>query len=173
VAIQVHRLIRDKKATAAVEFAFLALPFIVLIVGALQLFILLLTQQLIETAAEQIGRKILTGYVQKQAMTQSQFVTMACGLLPSTLNCNKLVIDVSVASSFSTAVTARPSVASIGNPTATTVLNYQPGTAGQIVVLRLMYALPVVSLPGFNLQMTSYGLNFPLATSVFKNEAYS
>ena len=111
-----RRLLRQRKGTAAVEFAFLALPFIVLVVGSIQLFLLLLTQHLLETAAEQVGRKILTGYVQQQALTQAQFITLVCGLLPATLNCNKVIIDVSVASSFSGAVTSRPKRNFRGSP---------------------------------------------------------
>ena len=168
-----YRLARATQATAMIEFAMLALPFIVLTIGGIQLMIVLLTQQMIETAAEAVGRKILTGYVQQNNLTKAQFVTLACGLLPATLDCKKLIIDVQVAQSFSGAVTSKPNLSSYASATKTTVLTYNPGTAGQIVVLRLVYALPVVKLPGFNLQSTTYGFNFPMATSVFKIEAYS
>lgn len=170
-----HRFRRNAAGSTAIEFSMLALPFFALILGTIQLMYLLLVQQQIETAAEAIGRQILIGTVQQQAMTKQQFVTLACSLLPSTLNCNKLIIDVQVATTFSDATVSKPDMSGIGNPSATTVLSYNPGVAGQIVVLRLLYALPVVKIPGLNLQSaaSSYGFAFPMATSVFKNETYS
>ncbi len=166
---------RTIDGTTSVEFALIALPFILLIAGAVQLFVLLLSQQMLETAAEAVGRQILTGKVQQAGLNKTQFGALACSLLSTNLSCDHLIVDVQVASSFTNVQTSKPDLTAIGNPTTTTVLNYSPGTAGQIVVVRLLYALPVVFLPGFNLQSSSssYGFNFPMATSVFKNESYS
>lgn len=168
-------LCRNADGSTLIEFGMLALPFFVLILGAIQLIYMLLVQQMIETATEAVGRQILTGTVQQQAMTKQQFTTLACSLLPPTLDCNKLVIDVKVATSFASATMSKPDLSSVGNPSATTVLTYNPGVAGQIVVLRLLYALPVITIPGLNLRSaaSSYGFAFPMATSVFKNETYS
>lgn len=170
-----HRFCRNADGSTAIEFSMLALPFFSLLLGTIQLIYLMLVQQEIETAAEAIGRQILIGTVQQQAMTKPQFVTLACSLLPPTLDCKKLIIDVQVASTFANATLTKPDLTSIGNPTATTVLTYNPGVAGQIVVLRLLYALPVVSIPGLNLRSaaSSFGFAFPMATSVFKNETFS
>lgn len=169
-----RRFMRRKEGMAMIEFAMVAMPLIVLIVGGIQLMIVMFTQQMLETASEALSRKILTGTVQQQALTQTQFVTLACSLLPVTMNCNHLIIDVKVVGTFSSADTTRPSAATLGNPTAPTVLTYNTGASGQIVVLRLIYALPVVTLPGFNLQSNAtYGLNYPMATNVFKNESFS
>ena len=200
-------LSRNVDGSTAIEFGLLALPFFSLILATIQLIYLLLVQQMIETATEAVGRQILTGIVQQQAMTKQQFTTLACSLLPPALDCTKLIIDVQVAAIFDPATgttafvtllqggnpwlrarerqvtkleanlkpLAKPDLTSIGNPSATTVLTYNPGVAGQIVVLRLLYALPVVKIPGLNLQSaaSSYGFAFPMATSVFKNETYS
>ena len=168
-------LSRNADGSTAIEFGLLALPFFSLILATIQLIYLLLLQQMIETATEAVGRQILTGIVQQQAMTKQQFTTLACSLLPPALDCTKLIIDVQVAPSFANATLAKPDLTGIGNPSATTVLTYNPGVAGQIVVLRLLYALPVVKIPGLNLQSaaSSYGFAFPMATSVFKNETYS
>lgn len=170
-----HRFGRNADGSTAIEFSLLALPFFALVLGTIQLVYLLLVQQQIETAAESIGRQILIGTVQQQAMSRQQFTTLACSLLPSTLDCNKLIIDVQVAPNFANATLAKPDLSTVGNPSATTVLAYDPGVAGQIVVLRLLYALPVVKIPGLNLQSaaSSFGFAFPMATSVFKNETFS
>lgn len=170
-----HRFRRNADGSTAIEFSMLALPFFALVLGTIQLIYLLLVQQQIETAAESIGRQILIGKVQQQAMTRQQFTTLACSLLPSTLDCAKLIIDVQVAPTFANATMSKPDMSGIGNPSATTVLTYNPGVAGQIVVLRLLYALPVVTIPGLNLRsaVSSYGFAFPMATSVFKNETFS
>ena len=170
-----RRFRRNADGSTTIEFSMLALPFFALLLGSIQLIYLMLVQQEIETAAEAIGRQILIGTVQQQNMTKQQFTTLACSLLPSTLDCTKLIIDVQVASTFANATLAKPDLSGVGNPSATTVLTYNPGVAGQIVVLRLLYALPVVKIPGLNLQSasSSFGFAFPMATSVFKNETFS
>lgn len=168
-------LCRNAEGSTLIEFGMLALPFFALILGTIQLIYLLMVQQMIETATEAVGRQILTGAVQQQAMTQQQFTSLACSLLPPTLDCTKLIIDVQVAPSFTNATIGKPDLSGIGNPSATTVLSYNPGVAGNIVVLRLLYALPVITIPGLNLRsaVSAYGFAFPMATSVFKNETFS
>ena len=52
-------------------------------------------------------------------------------------------------------------------------MNYNPGGAGQVVVVRLFYQWPVyVSLVGFNLSNMSGGKRLLVATAAFRNEPY-
>jgi hypothetical protein len=50
---------------------------------------------------------------------------------------------------------------------------YSPGGPGDIVIMRVMYAWPVVGGPlGLNLANQPDGSHLMLATAVFKNEPY-
>lgn len=169
---RMRRFVAAQQGQAAVQFALVAAPFIALLVGAIQLFIVFQAQALLETAAESAARQVLTGNVQKQGLSRSQFQTMVCSYLPAILSCSNVMVDLQVATSFSTANTSRPTLTYGANGNVTNSWNYGTGAQGSIVVLRLLYQLPVVTAPMFNLANLSNGSRLLMATSVFKNEPY-
>lgn len=168
------RFLTDKKGAAAVELALVALPFFALIIAALQLGLFFFSQSALEIATEKSARLVLTGSVQAQATTQQQFLATVCSKLPSILsNCSNLMVDARVYTSFSGANTAAPTVTYNPDGTVANTWTYNVGGANDIVVLRVMYLLPVVTGPlGFNIGNTSYGKRLLMATAVFKNEPY-
>jgi hypothetical protein len=55
----------------------------------------------------------------------------------------------------------------------TNIWQYNPGSPGQIVVVRAMYQWPVFLGPlGFNLSNLANGDRLLMATATFKNEPY-
>lgn len=168
--MRIREFIRQNNGGAATEFALIATPFLALILAALQLTILFLAQEILETAAEQVGRQVLTGKAQK--MSQAQFKTLVCAAVPAFLKCSGIFADVQTATTFASANTGKPTITydSDGNVSNTWV--YQPGAPGDIVVLRLVYQWPLVSSLGFNLKDLPNGTRMLMATSVFKNENY-
>lgn len=162
------RLRRDQRGTTAVEFGLVAAPFLVLVFGLLEIFILSLAQQMLETAAEQAGRLILTGNA--QSLSQTQFQQKVCSSIPALLNCNNIMVDVQVASNFSGANTSAPTITYNNNGTVSNQWQYNTGSPGQVVVMRLMYQWPVFNL--LNLQLSNLPTNSRLlmATAVFRNE---
>ncbi len=160
--------LRAGDGTSAVEFAIIALPFIAILFVTLQTSILLMAQEELETAVEKAGRLVLTG---RAPSTQAQFATDVCGYLTALFNCNNLMINMQTADAFADASPAAPTLTFNASGQVTNTWSYQPGSAGQIVVLQVMYQWPVFArLLGFNMSNLSNGNYLLIATSVFKNE---
>jgi Flp pilus assembly protein TadG len=160
----------DRQGATAVEFALIATPFIGLLVGIIQTFLVFFAQQLLETSVNQSSRLILTGQAQAQSMTQSQFAAVICSNLPILFNCNNLMIDVEVAASWSTANTGTPTLTFDANGNVTNTWQYTPGNPGDIVIVRVMYLWPVFTAP--LIANLSNGSRLIMASAAFQNEAY-
>ena len=83
---------------------------------------------------------------------------------------NKLKVDVRTSASFGGADTSKMVDA---NKNLMSNQTFDPGAAGSIVVVRVMYEWPVyVSLIGLNLSDLSNGKRLLMATAAFRNEPY-
>lgn len=161
--------LRSQDGTSAVEFAMIGLPFLAILFATLQMAILLLAQEELETAVEKTGRLVLTD--QAESLTQTQFATDVCNDLVALFNCNNLMINMQTSDTFSDASPAAPTLTYGSNGQVTNTWSYQPGNPGSIVVLQVMYQWPVFgNLLGFNLSNLPNGNHLLVATSVFKNE---
>jgi len=160
----------DRRGSTAVEFALVATPFIGLLVGIIQTFLVFFAQQLLETAVNQSSRLILTGEAQAQNMNQTQFASAVCSSLPILFNCNNLMIDVEVASSWTAANPGAPTLTYDSNGNVTNTWQFTPGNPGDIVVVRVMYLWPVFTAP--LLANLTNGKRLIMASSAFQNEAY-
>lgn len=167
------RLPGDESGATAVEFGLVALPFLAMLVAALQLGLFYLSQSALEVATEKAARSVLTGSAQSAATTQSGFLTAVCAKLPSLLKCSNLMVDAQVYSSFSSTNTSAPTITYNADGTVSNQWNYNLGGPNDIVVLRVLYLLPVIAGPlGFNIANASGGRRLLMATAVFKNEPY-
>jgi len=168
------RLRLDVAGSMVVEFAMLAPVLFTLIIAVIQISLVFLTQQGLETAAENASRLVMTGQAQNGTLTATQFKTSACQGLPTFLNCNNLMIDMTVVTSFSSATLSVPTLTYDNTGKVSNSFAYSPGSKGSIVVMRLMYLMPnLTALPGFNLSNQPGGKRLMISTTVFKNEIYS
>lgn len=169
-----RRFRTDESGTAAIEMALVALPFFGLIIAALQIGLFFFSQSALEAATEKSARLVLTGAEQSQAATQQQFLATVCSKLPSILNnCANLMVDAQVYTSFSNSNTSAPTITYNANGTVSNQWQYNIGGPNDIVVLRVMYLLPVVTGPlSFNISNTTNSRRLLMATAVFKNEPY-
>jgi Flp pilus assembly protein TadG len=133
--------------------------------------LVLFAGQVLETAAADSARLILTGQVQKGGLTETQFKQEVCNRVHGLFDCNNgIKVDVRKYSAFNAANTSKPIDAN-GNVTFTP--SFQPGGPGDIVVVRLLYEWPVyVSLLGLNLSDLSNGKRLIMATAAFRNEEF-
>lgn len=157
---------RAREGSTAVEFGIIAAPFFILLFGALQVFILVLAQQILETSAEGAGRLVLTG----KNPTQAQFQAAVCKGMPAILDCTKVMVDVQVATSFSGADTTPPTLTYDKDGNVTNPWKYDTGNSGDVVVMRLLYQWPMFNLLNFNLTNLSNNSRLLMATAVFRNE---
>lgn len=163
----------NAEGMAAVEFGIVAMPFFAIILAVLQIGIVGFAQQELESGVEQAARLVLTGQVQKQALTQAQFQTKVCASLPVLFKCSNIMVDLKSAASFSNANTAAPTLTYNAQGGVTNAWAFSPGSQGTIEVLRVMYQWPTFLVPfNLNLANQSNGTRLLMATAVFQNEPY-
>lgn len=196
------RLPKAREGTAALELAIVGPAFIALLLAILYTVLIYLAQQMLETAAQSAGRLLLIGSAQTTTlanghigMTASDFKNAICNgttgtdangnsitipaMLPPLLQCSQLTVNVTTATSYSTANTAAPTFVydSSGVLVSTgTGYNYQSSGTGKsrIIVLQLIYLWPTGKGPlGVNLIDQPNGNRMLVATSVFTTEDFS
>ncbi|MBR0703932.1 pilus assembly protein [Bradyrhizobium diazoefficiens] len=160
----------DSGATA-VEFALVAAPFLALVIALIQTFLVFFAQQTLESIVRQSARLVMTGQVQSANMSQAVFKQKVCDQIVILFNCSGLMVDMQVATTWTAANTAMPTLTYDGTGKVSNVWQYDPGQAGDIVVLRIMYEWPVVLGPlGFNLSNLSNGNRLIMSSAAFQNE---
>jgi Flp pilus assembly protein TadG len=167
------RFLRSESGGAAVDFALVLLPFLALLMAIIESAIVLFAGQVLQTATTNSARLILTGQVQNNGWSVSQFQTSVCAQLTVMFNCaSNLYIDVESFSSFSTV-----SLTNVNNPNGTlNTSNYQfsPGNPGDVVIVRLIYQWPIfASGLGIGLVTSAGNTNTLVATAAFRNEPYT
>jgi len=164
----VRKFVRQQDGVAAVEFSFVAAPFFLLLFAIMQTAIVFFAGQALETAAADSARLIMTGQAQTQSLTQSTFKDEVCKKIYGLFDCGKMYVDVRTFTNFRYSL---PSPLDDQGKVANNLV-YQPGNAGDIVVVRLMYPLPVyVKLLGLGNMAGDQRLL--VATAVFRNEPYN
>jgi Flp pilus assembly protein TadG len=143
--------------------------FLATLIAVFETAIFLFAQQNLQNAAMQAGRLLMTGQVQNGGMTQSDFNKAICPMIQSLFNCSQLIVDVQSYPSFSGANAGKPTPADIANNT----WAYNPGTPGQVVVVRLIYKWSVVNGPlGFTLANLPNNAAEMMGVSAFRVEPF-
>lgn len=165
---------KDRRGATAVEFALIAPPFLALLVAILQTFLVFFAQELLEAVVQQSSRQILTGQTQSQQATQTAFHQTVCNQIAALFTCGNIMVDVQVAASWSSANTSAPILTYDGQGNVSNTWQFNPGNAGDIVVVRVMYLWPVFLGPlGFNLSNQPNSKRLIMATAAFQNEPSS
>jgi len=165
----VRRFARRQDGSAAIEFAFIAAPFIALTFAILETALVFFAGQTLETAVSEAGR-LMTG--QAASFSQSDFKTQVCAILNGGMfDCaNGVYINVATYNSFSAVNNTAPVVNGTFD---TTQMTYLPGGPNCIVAVTLYYQWPVyVTYFGDSLTNLNGGSRLLAATSVFRNEPY-
>jgi Flp pilus assembly protein TadG len=159
---------RAEDGATAVEFALVAIPFLVLVFAIIELGLVFLVSLTLENAVIDVGRQIRTGQIQTAGGTATTFKASVCGKmswLGSKCSTN-LSIDVRTFSDYATSNT------SASDGTVPTTMNWSPGTPGSIVLVRAYYTWPLITpLLKTGLQNSS-GKRIIYAATAFTNEPY-
>ena len=170
---------RAREAATAVEFALIAPAFLATLIAVFQTCIYMFAQTVLQDAANKAARFFLTGQAQSNGCTATQIInggcgtgTLALGVCPAAMfNCNNMYLSVQNYSAFASANTSSPAMYNGG--TAITSYPYNPGTPGDIMVVQLLYAWPVIGGPlGFTLANLPNGSAEMVGVSAFKVEPY-
>ena len=166
---------RDRSGTTAIEFAFVATPFLMLLFGIMGVGLYFFTTFSLENAVEQTGRLIRTGQVQQGGMTAQQFKDKVCELAPSFTDCtNKLRVNVlNFPDSTAIGPTSIPQCLD-GGGNLSDITTYQPGEADQVVLIWVCYEWTLSrAIPYLNLGDMANGSRLIQAATTFRTEPYN
>lgn len=162
------RFARARGGATAVEFAFVAGPFLLLVFAIIELALVSLVSVTLENAVSDTSREIRTGQLQTAGGTATTFKTDMCGELGwiGSACSSALSIDVRTFTTFSASGTALDAA----KPTTPC---WDPGGPGSIVLVRAYYNWPLITpLLQTGLQ-TANGKRMVTAAAAFANEPYS
>ncbi|MBI1211719.1 MAG: pilus assembly protein [Alphaproteobacteria bacterium] len=166
-----NRFGRANKGVAAVEFAIIAIPFILLLYAVIDTSLVYYASQTLQNGVSAAARQIKTGQAQAANMSSTQFRTLICNQISMLLKCDAhLAIDVRRFTSFSN-VNLPAALDANGNLTGN--FQFNMGGAGDIIVVRAFYAWPVLT-PNFGQTLVNMNGNARLLTAsfAFKNEPF-
>jgi len=164
------RFCRAQNGATAVEFALIAPVFLATLLAVFQTCIFMFAQAAIQNAANEAARLFLTGQAQNQGLSATQVVTQVC---PTALfTCSKMFIAVQSAASAASLSTAAPAMYNNGQAIAQAGYTYDPGTPGQVMVVQLVYAWPVIGVFGFTPANLPNGATELMGVSAFRVEPY-
>lgn len=150
-------LARDRSGATAIEFAVLALPFILSLLAVLEYGYVYLVQVSLEDATGVAARQIRTGQAQTKTtstttagvttttptpVTQAQFKTLVCDNMKWISGCySTLQVEAEVQTSWS----AQTSTSPMANGQLKPVLPYNMGQPGQIVLIHSFYPWKMIT----------------------------
>jgi Flp pilus assembly protein TadG len=169
-----HRLIqlyRDCRGVAALEFALIALPFLIMAFGILEVGCIFWGNYELDNLTKSAARIIRTGEAQSGKLTQDQVVTQVCGKVILLTNCaTKLKVSVQTFANFAsvTGPAAKDGQGKLQN-----TFPYQPGGPSQVVLVTSFYEWPLVGPSSIALLSNLANGNYLLQSSaVFETEPF-
>jgi Flp pilus assembly protein TadG len=178
-----RRLRSDESGFSAVEFAIVALPFLLLLVGLVSISLYFFTNFTMESAVLNAARAIRTGQLQQgkgaySGLTTNEdkraaFKAIMCSKAPTFLDCaNRAVVLVQSSSSFG-GIT-EPNCAKDGSMVNQTPANFDPGSANSVVLVTVCYAWKFGGqLPIFKISNLSDGSMLMQASAAFRTEPFN
>jgi Flp pilus assembly protein TadG len=150
-----RRFRRNRRGSVAIEFAFVAPVFFVLLFAIIESAIVFLASQVLETGTQDSARLMYTHQAQDSAMTETMFKTDLCNRISMLFDCSgsnlaNLYVDVKVFPP-GTAISITDPIVS-GNLTGPFLYQLPPVGASNTVVVRVFYK--------WQLFVTSLGFNF-------------
>jgi Flp pilus assembly protein TadG len=180
---QLRRWRGDESGATAVEFAIIAMPFLMLLFGIMTVCLFYFANFAIENATWQAARAIRTGQVQQgkgvytgtttNADKKAAFKKALCAAAPSFLDCNsKAVVIVQSNANFGSI--SQPSCTSNGNVISDSSAAFNTGSGSSVVLVTVCYPwqfgnkLPLLKLGNLN-----DGSRLMQASVAFRTEPYN
>jgi Flp pilus assembly protein TadG len=179
-----RRLLKDKAGTSAIEFALLALPFMLVIFASLETFTAFTAEQLFANATETMARKVRTGEINATNTSKEQFRKAFCNEISIIMTCSateaktpsKLFIDVRSFATFAqipNAIPRKNGDLDIG------AFDFKLGGPTTVTMVRAYYRWEVITdlVRPFITNLRPAGTSMPrdylmVSTSAFRAENY-
>lgn len=178
---------RDESGTTAIEFGFIAIPFLMFVFGTINIGYFYFNQHLLDRGTEDAARRIRTGEAQKAGVNVGEFRNLVCNAAngsesyaPPTsgglIDCSKLTILLQSANDWGDI--APQSCLSAGNQTSSSgnandALTTISGTQGRRVLVTACYRWDTAAvLPFLKLGNMSSGSYMYSSSVAFVSEEY-
>ncbi|HSY56093.1 MAG TPA: TadE/TadG family type IV pilus assembly protein [Bradyrhizobium sp.] len=168
-----RRFGRNRRGSAAVEFALIAPVFFALLFAIIETAVMFFASQVLETVTQESARQIMTGQAQAAGYSASQFLnSVVCPQVPALFTCASIGVDVeSDPTSFGNITIANPVTSGAYDPTK---LNFNMGGSCSVVTVTLYYQWQLfVTGLGYNISNISGNMRLLSATAAFRNEPYT
>jgi Flp pilus assembly protein TadG len=166
-----RRFAKDRSAATAVEFALVGAPFFVMLMGLVEVTTSYFASVQLENGMETVARQIRTGEITAANMTAAQFQNLLCAQTAPLIPCNaNLYVDVRTFDDFGNVQNIPPL-----NPDGTinAAFQFNPGTAGSIVLARAFYVWHITTpVLGSLLENMAGNDRLLQASAIFRNEPF-
>lgn len=171
-----RRFRRNRRGSAAIEFAFVAPIFFGLLFAIIETALMFFAAQVLETGTQDAARLVLTHQAQDANMSQKDFATNLCNRVNMLFDCTKITISVK-AYAPNTAIPAADLASPISGGVFSGQSAYETSKPGDTVVVRAFYQWPIiVTQLGYNIANLGRTTSDPTdkrllaATSAFRVE---
>jgi Flp pilus assembly protein TadG len=167
------RFRRNRRGSAAVEFALIAPLFFVTLFAILETGIVFFAGALLDQGTQDSARMMLTHQAQDSAWDENAFKTDLCNRIKVLFNCNgalgNITVDVKVFAPGTSITITDPIVS--GSFTGTFAYSLPPSGSPNTVVIRAFYQWPLfVTQLGYNISNLNGGKRLLAATAAFHVE---
>ncbi len=163
--------IHKEDGTTAIEFSFIAVPFIMMAVGILEVSLMFAGGNLLEGAVADAARLVKTGQIQQNGGDESTFRAALCESAPVLINCNDVEIEVIPVGSGSFF-----DVAALGAQFETDgsfqSRGFNAGGVNDVMLIRAVYEYPIITPLIGQIMTGGEGTMRMMSTIVFQTEPY-
>lgn len=163
-----------KDGVTAVEFSFMAMPFIIMIIGTIEVALMFTTQSLLDASTSTAARLIRTGQIQQAdpASQEEMFRETLCDFASIMIPCGDIQFQVTDLSSFGDADGAPP--AQFDEDGNLEDQGFSPGEDNDVVLIRVAYQYHIIT-PLMQLVLTNRGdgSRLMMSTIVLQTEPYN
>ena len=101
---------KNREGATAIEFAFLAMPYLLLSLGIIELSLMFASESMLEGATTRAARVVKTGQLQQSgsANLENDFRAKLCEYAPVMIRCDDIVIEARVMESFADYASMQP-----------------------------------------------------------------
>jgi Flp pilus assembly protein TadG len=165
---------RDRRGAAVLEFAIVALPFVTLVLGVMEVGFDLFVQVTMDAVVNQAARSVQTGSVQGSAGESSAAFAAAavCPALGGLLSCSQIVVGVAPVPSGSNYYN-NPGTMTLAGAAAGAVCT---GVGGQMMLIQAWYLGPTIAgalIPSFSTRYNGALVHVTSASAGFVNEYFT
>ncbi len=167
---RLRRFRRNESGSTAIEFALVAMPFLILLVFLIEIGLVFFAGEVLDNAVAESARLIRTGQAQEASLDADGFKQEVMEHLPGFFSSDRLSIDVKTYTSFST--WAETPLVDDDNELIED-FSFQTGGASEIVVMRAFYRWPMATAYfGIDFSDLANGDRLLASIAAFRNEPF-